>query len=104
LCPCSRCRCTIYKSRGELHRHVLAFRFDESFISEWEDGPSDEGGPSNFEESVDNDEGGNDVDHGTELIGTLVRSTIRGNFIQGPDEQPNECAKKFYKLLEEARQ
>ena len=82
LCPCSKCRCTIYKSRRDLHRHVLNFRFDESFISEWESGQSDEGGPSNFEGSVhDDEEGGNDVDRGTEMVGTLIRSTIRGEFI-----------------------
>jgi len=94
----------VYKPRRDLHRHVLAYRFDESFISEGERGPSDEGGPSNLEGSVDDDEeGGNDVDRGTELIGTLIRATIHGNIIQGPDEEPNERA-KFYKLLEEARQ
>jgi hypothetical protein len=95
----------VYKPRPDLHRHVLAYRFDESFISEGERGPSDEGGTSNLQGSVDDDEeGGNDTDRGTELIGTLIRATIHGNIIQGPDEEPNERAKKFYKLLEEARQ
>ena len=62
-----------YKPRRDLHRHALAYRFDESFISEGERGPSDEGGPSNLEGSVDDNEGGNDVDRGTELNGTLIR-------------------------------
>jgi hypothetical protein len=62
------------------------------------------GGSVDVDDDGEGEAGNNDLESGKELIGALIRGSIHGDIIQGADEEPNERAKKFYRLLEEARQ
>ena len=71
---------------------MLRKGFDESFIREQE---------SICEGSaIDDDDDVDDRAGTTELLHSLIRGTIRGEI---DEEQPNEMAKKFFKLLQEAK-
>jgi len=71
---------------------LLRKGFDESFIREQE---------SICEGStIDDDDDVDDRAGTTELLHSLIRGTIRGEI---DEEQPNEMAKKFFKLLQEAK-
>ena len=102
-CPCARCHCMVYKTRHDIHCHVLSNRFDEGFIKEGEQNVL-LGGSVDVDDDGEGEAGNNDLESGKELIGALIRGSIHGDIIQGVDEEPNECANKFYRLLEEARQ
>jgi len=93
-CPCSACRSMSFRKRSDVQNHLLRKGFDESFIREQE---------SICEGSAINDDDDDDVDDRagtTELLHSLIRGTIRGEI---DEEQPNEMAKKFFKLLQEAK-
>jgi hypothetical protein len=111
--------------------HVLTNGFAESFIMEGE-GSSDvvfqneDAGPSNVQvhnddpttanvqvqnddegaphdSVVDNEEGGapREDDEASNLIKSLIRGEIQGEI--GNEDEPNEQAKVFFKLLQEAK-
>jgi len=93
-CPCSACRSMSFRKRSDVQNHLLRKGFDESFIREQE---------SICEGSAIDDDDDDDVDDRagtTELLHSLIRGTIRGEI---DEEQPNEMAKKFFKLLQEAK-
>jgi len=91
-CPCSACRSMSFRKRSDVQNHLLRKGFDESFIREQE---------SICEGSaIDDDDDVDDRAGTTELLHSLIRGTIRGEI---DEEQPNEMAKKFFKLLQEAK-
>jgi len=91
-CPCSACRSMSFRKRSDVQNHLLWKGFDESFIQEQE---------SICEGSaIDDDDDVDDRAGTTELLHSLIRGTIRGEI---DEEQPNEMAKKFFKLLQEAK-
>ena len=92
-CPCSGCRSMSFRKRSDVQNHLLRKGFDESFIREQE---------SICEGSAidDDDDDVDDRAGTTELLHSLIRGTIRGEI---DEEQPNEMAKKFFKLLQEAK-
>jgi len=91
-CPCSACRSMSFRKRSDVQNHLLRKGFDESFIQEQE---------SICEGSaIDDDDDVDDRAGTTELLHSLIRGTIRGEI---DEEQPNEKAKKFFKLLQEAK-
>ncbi|XP_066316723.1 uncharacterized protein [Miscanthus floridulus] len=91
-CPCSACRSMSFRKRSDVQNHLLRKSFDGSFIREQE---------SICERSaIDNDDDVDDRAGTTELLHSLIRGTIRGEI---DEEQPNEMAKKFFKLLQEAK-
>ena len=130
-CPCRKCLCMSHRTRAVLQIHVLSTGFAESFIMEGEGsadvvfhnedaGPSDvqvhndypaaadvqvqnddEGAP--HDSGVDNEEGGapSEDDEASNLIKSLIRGEIRGEIID--ENEPNEEAKIFFKLLQEAK-
>ena len=91
-CPCSACHSMSFRKRSDVQNHLLRKGFDESFIREQE---------SICEGSAIDDDDDVDDKAGTiELLHSLIRGTIRGEI---DEEQPNEMAKKFFKLLQEAK-
>ena len=90
-CPCSACRSMSFRKRSDVQNHLLRKGFDESFIREQE---------SICEGSAIDDDDVDDRAGTTELLHSLIRGTIRGEI---DEEQPNEMAKKFFKLLQEAK-
>ena len=126
-CPCPRCVCMVYRPRSVVQIHLLNRGFDESFIREGERSdvvlhnevmqpvdvevhndvplPADvhvdnEATPP--EAGVDNEEDAPSDDCGaTNLVRSLIRGAIHGE-IRDTNEQPNEHAKIFFKLLQEA--
>jgi hypothetical protein len=94
LCPCSRCRGVVYKTKSEVQMHLLTKGFDENFVKEkgnvepWTDDRGLNVGPTD------------DASSATNLVSAIIRGASSGN----NDEQPNESAKKFYDLLKDAQQ
>jgi hypothetical protein len=92
-CPCVVCRSMTFRKWSDVQKHLLRKGFDEGFIREQEsicDGLAID----------DDDDVVDDRAATTELVHSLIRGSIRGEI---DEEQPNEMAKKFFKLLEEAR-
>jgi len=81
-----------FRKQSDVQKHLLRKGFDESFIREQES--IREGS------DIDMDDGVDDRAATQDLIHSLIRATIRGEI---DDEQPNEMATKFFKLLQEAR-
>jgi hypothetical protein len=91
-CPCSTCRSMSFRKRSDVQKHLLRKGFDESFIREQES--ICEGSAIDGDDDVDDRAGTQDLLH------SLISGTIRGEI---DEEQPNEKAKKFFKLLQEAK-
>ena len=99
-CPCARCRCMSYRNQKDVRCHLVLRGFDESFIEEGnaedlvacpqEDNPA--------EGEYDDGETG-DAPASKELISALIRGAIHGELTGSGDEEPNESAKNFFKLL-----
>ena len=71
--------------------------FDESFIQ-------GEGNQPLLVEEENTDEAARDhADGSYELISSLISGVIHGEVIGNDDKDPNESAKKLYRLLEEAK-
>lgn len=82
-----------HRKRSEAQKHLLRKGFDETFIREQES--IHEGSAIDGDDDVDtSDRAGTD-----NLIKSLIRGAIHGEI---NEEQPNERAKKFFQLLQEA--
>jgi hypothetical protein len=81
-----------FRKHSDVQKHQLRKGFDESFIREQESIREDS--------DIDMDDGVDDRVATQDLIHSLIRGTIRGEI---DDEQPNEMATRFFKLLQEAR-
>jgi hypothetical protein len=93
-CPCLKCLNMSFGTRFEVQRHLVTRGFHESFI---------QGGDLGDDEDEDSVEGlgvTGDGDGMKELISSLIQGAIRGEIIS-TDEEPNERAKKFFRLLKE---
>ena len=98
LCPCTRCRCMSYGTQKEVRTHMAVRGFDESFIQ------GEGNGPPLLVEKDNADEGMRDhADGSHELISSLINGVVHGEVIGNDEEDPNESAKKLYRLLEEAK-
>jgi hypothetical protein len=82
-----------FRKRSDVQKHLLRKGFDESFIREQES--ICEGSAIDGDDDVDDRAGTQDLLH------SLICGTIRGEI---DEEQPNEKAKKFFKLLQEAKE
>jgi len=94
-CPCAACCSVNYLKQSDVQRHLLRKGFDDNYIRDQEN--TCEGS------AYDDDGGGGDTSDraGTvQLLQSLIRGSIHGEL---QEEQPNEKAKKFLELLEEAR-
>ena len=95
-CPCTRCRCMSYRTKKEVQIHMAQRGFDDSFIR-------GEGNGEPLVERDNADEGTRGhVDGSHELVSSLISGVIHGEVIGNDEEEPNESAKKLYRLLEEA--
>jgi hypothetical protein len=89
-----------YRTQPEVEKHLVDRGFAESFI------PAKN---NNVEGSVDEDEGfGKDgvTSDGAsmkDLVSTLIRGAIHGEIVGKNNEEPNDQAKSFFKLLKEAQ-
>jgi hypothetical protein len=94
-CPCPKCCCMPYRIRYEVESHLLARGFDANFIQgEGNGNDSDEDNHCNEDTRGD---GGSIKD----LVSSLIRGAIHGEISGANNEQLNEYAKAFFKLLKE---
>jgi hypothetical protein len=94
-CPCPKCLNMSFRTCFKVQRHLVTRGFHESFI---------QGGDLGDDEDEDSVEGlgaTGDGDGMKELISSLIQGAIRGEIIS-TGEEPNERAKKFFRLLKEA--
>ena len=96
-CPCTRCRCMSYRTKKEVQTHVAQRGFDDSFIR-----GEGNGQPLVERDSVDEGTRGH-ADSSHELISSLISGVIHGEVRGNDEEEPSECAKQLYRLLEEAK-
>jgi hypothetical protein len=95
-CPCPKYCCMAYRTRSEVPSHLLARGFDAKFIQgEGNGNDSDEDNHCN--EDITGD-GGSVKD----LVSSLISGAIHGEITGTNNEQLNERAKAFFKLLKEA--
>jgi hypothetical protein len=96
-CPCSRCRCMSYRTQSEVQSHFFFRGFDESFIQ-------GEANDEDFDhEELDSLGVTGDSASINDLVSTLIQGAIHGDIIGSNNEEPNDRAKNFFKLLEEAQ-
>ncbi|WVZ58442.1 hypothetical protein U9M48_008718 [Paspalum notatum var. saurae] len=90
----SDCNSAIYGTRFVVHKHLLTRGFHESFI---------QGEDFDDDEEEDNEGVGATTDGAAVkyLLTSLIKGAIRGHIVS-TDEEPNERAKKFFNLLNEA--
>ena len=87
-----------YRTQKEVRTHVALRGFDESFIQ------GEGNGPPLLVEKDNADEGVRDhADGSHKLISSLISGVVHGEVIGNDEEDPNESAKKLYRLLEEAK-
>ena len=84
-----------YRTKIEVESHLFTRGFDESFIDELDDSNEDDNA------AVVEDGASNDRSGMNELVSTLIRGTIHGDIVG--TKEPNNEAKKFFKLLSEGR-
>ena len=126
-CPCARCHNMSYKTRCEVQSHLILREFDESFIQ------GEDHGEHSGEDNIDEGVGDEDVTHDghavRNLISTLIKGTIHGDITSDHEDvdannrgafddvgnvcgsssgarknqEPNGCAKEFFKLLKEVK-
>ncbi|WVZ49340.1 hypothetical protein U9M48_000708 [Paspalum notatum var. saurae] len=85
----------LFESRIIVQKHVINRGFDESFIKGEGIGDYEEEDNNGVLEQTGDGAGIN------EMLSTLIKGAIHGE-IKSTDEQPNEQAKKFFRLLKEA--
>ena len=103
-CPCRRCRCMAYQNKEVVELHLNTRGFDPHYIKQHHTGRSAKRVVMNDDDRdvCEGEEG--DHDDGvssTKLLSSLISGAIHGE-IRG-DQEPNESARKFFKLMEEAR-
>lgn len=96
-CPCTRCRCLLYRKQSEVQKHLLSRGFDSEFIK-----GEGEGDGKELDEDNACDEGTGDGGSINDLVSSLIRGAIHGEIIGTSNEEPNESAKTFFNLLKEA--
>ncbi|RLM66420.1 uncharacterized protein C2845_PM16G03270 [Panicum miliaceum] len=101
-CPCTRCRCMSCRTQKEVRTHVALRGFDGSFIQREGNGQPFLVENENYSSTDEGARGHADGTH--ELISSLISSVIHGEVIGNDEEEPNESAKKLYRLLEEAKE
>ena len=89
-----------YRTIDEVQSHLVRRGFSESFIQGEGEEKYSFGGIS---EGVGNEDATGDRDSMKEMINSLIRGAIHGEIIGNETEEPNESAKKFFKLLTEAK-
>ena len=93
-CPCSRCRGVVYKTKPQVQLDLLTKGFDDNFSKE-----KVEAGLILNDDSDLNVGQPNDASSANDLVSTLIRGATCGN----TNKEPNESAKKFFDLLQEAQ-
>jgi hypothetical protein len=86
-----------YRIKREVQTHVAQRGFDDSFIP-------GEGNGQPLVERDNADEGiRGHADGSHRLVSSLISGVIHGEVVGNDEEEPNESAKFFYQLLEEAK-
>ena len=101
-CPCTRCRCMAFRVKDEVEEHLHQYGFDKDFMKKHRHRrrgaatsvPVDDHDHVGFDDGEDHDDGAST----NNLLSSLISGTI-----QGKVEEPNAAAKKFFKLMDEAR-
>jgi len=103
--PCARCRCMSYRNQKDVQSHLVLRGFDESFIQGEVDAEDLVACPQvdNPAEAEYGDSETGDAPASKELISALIRGAMHGELTGSGDEEPNESAKQFFKLLTEAQ-
>ena len=97
-CPCSRCHCMSYRRQSEVRRHLFFRGFDESFIQ-------GEASDEDFDhEGLDSQGVTGDSASIKDLVRTLIKGAVNGDIVSSNNEEPNDRAKNFFKLLKEAQE
>jgi hypothetical protein len=96
-CPCSRCRSMAFRTKREVKHHLLSKGFDEDYMQR-EEKNGEEQDEGNIEGAIMGDAVAT-----TDLVSALIRGAIHGEIVGGNNEEPNESAKKFLELLDEAK-
>ena len=95
-CPCGMCRDMTYMSKEEVEEHVFHRGLDNDFIKSKTTvctaEPMDDDA-CNFSE-------GGDEDSFTNLLESLIHGTSHG---ENNEDEPNDAARKIFKLMEEGR-
>jgi hypothetical protein len=94
-CPCPKYCCMAYKTRSEVQSHLLARDFDANFIQ------GEGNGNDSNQDNHCNEDGIGDGGSIKDLVSLLIRGAIHGEITGANNEQPNEHAKTFFKLLKE---
>ena len=96
-CPCTRCRSMSYRTVEEIRNHLLFRGFSDCFIQ----GEGEEKNSyASITEGVGNDGVSGDGPSMNDLVSSLISGAIHGEI---RTEEPNESAKKFFKLLTEVQ-
>jgi hypothetical protein len=98
-CPCSTCCSSVYIAQPEIQRHLLSRGFDDCFIKEVEGVGND-----SYDDNAYNDDAPGDGGSITDLVSSLIRGAIHGEIIGTNNEESNECANTFFKLLKKGRE
>jgi len=94
-CPCGMCRGMSCMTKDEVEEHVIRRGFHDDFIKSkivHAAEPMDDG-TCNFSE-------GGDEDSFTNLLESLIHGTSHG---ENNEDEPNDAARKIFKLMEEGR-
>ena len=99
-CPCARCRCMAFRTKIEVQKHLLDRGFDKEFVKQKRNrhrAPE----PGLVDDDRDFGEGeADDQVNVSNLLSSLISGAIHGEITT---EEPNDSAKNFFKLMEEAR-
>jgi hypothetical protein len=95
-CPCPKCCCIAYRTWSEVQCHLLARGSDANFIQ------GEGNGNDSDEDNHCNEDVIGDGCSIKDLVSSLIRGVIHGEIIGAYNEQLNEHAKVFFKLLKEA--
>lgn len=105
-CPCKRCRRMAYLNRDAVELHLNSRGFDPYYIKQHHTGRSakrlvvddDDRGVCEVDDEGDHDDGVSS----TNLLSSLISGAIHGEIKDGNIEEPNESARKIFKLMGEA--
>lgn len=104
-CPCVNCSNRYRMTRNEVQCHLLFKGIRHDYTTWYLHGEDDSHKNDSSDEECDNDD---DVEHGDDMIGTIgdiyPHMMCDGESIGIEPQEPNEDAKKFYRLLEEVKQ
>lgn len=99
-CTCCRCHCLVYITKIEVEQHLLTKGFDKDFIKQKRRVAEPMDDDCDFSEAEARDDSGSTKDLLTSLISGAIDGKITGS---GDKEEPNESAKKFFNLMQEAK-